>query len=465
MIVSRKPAVKEIIDSYFDYRMLKILLLGAISGFPWVLIGSSLSLWLKEEGLSRSTIGWAGLIFAVYAFNYLWAPLIDRLKIPYLTTKLGHRKSWIILMQSIIILSLVMWSLVDPKTNLIFIILIGLVIAISSASQDITVDALRIEQIRSNEKAAMAAGASIAVVGWWSGYKLGGLLSLTLADFLEKSGYDNYWQITFLFLGFVIVLFNLGLLFIKESDFHSKNQTHLKLDREFEKKLKSQNSFFSFLSSMKINSFVAWISSTIIGPILSFFKKNGFSIALGILAFIFLFKIGEAFLGRMSVIFYKEMGFSKSDIGIFSKALGWITTIIFTILGGIFTIRSGIIKSLFVAGFFMAITNILFSILAWYGKSYLIFSIAVILDDIAAAFATVAFVAFISLLVDRNYTATQYALLASIGTAGRTTLASSSGSLVDFLNGDWGLFFIITAIMVIPSLILLFFIKNKIRLN
>ena len=465
MIISKKPAVKEIIDSYFDYRMLKILLLGAISGFPWVLIGSSLSLWLKEEGLSRSTIGWAGLIFAVYAFNYLWAPLIDRLKIPYLTTKLGHRKSWIILMQCIIILSLVMWSSVDPQTNLIFIILIGLVIAISSASQDITVDALRIEQIRSNEKSAMAAGASVAVVGWWSGYKLGGLLSLTLADFLEKSGYDNYWQITFLFLGFVIVLFNVGLLFIKESDFHSKNQTHLKLDREFEKKLKSQNSFFSFLSSMKINSFVAWISSTIIGPILSFFKKNGFSIALGILAFIFLFKIGEAFLGRMSVIFYKEMGFSKSDIGIFSKALGRITTIIFTILGGIFTIRSGIIKSLFVAGIFMAITNILFSILAWYGKSYLIFSIAVILDDIAAAFATVAFVAFISLLVDRNYTATQYALLASIGTAGRTTLASSSGSLVDFLNGDWGLFFIITAIMVIPSLILLFYIKNKIRLN
>jgi len=113
----------------------------------------------------------------------------------------------------------------------------------------------------------------------------------------------------------------------------------------------------------------------------------------------------------------------------------------------------------------MAVTNILFSILAWHGKSYLIFSIAVVLDDIAAAFATVAFVAFISLLVDRNYTATQYALLASIGTAGRTTLASSSGAFVDFLNGDWGLFFVITALMVIPSLILLFFIKNKIKLN
>ena len=106
MFIEKKPSIKEILNSYCEKRMLKILLLGAISGFPWVLIGSSLSLWLKEEGLSRSTIGWAGLIFAVYAFNYLWAPLIDRLKIPFLTNKIGHRKSWIIFMQSIIILSL-----------------------------------------------------------------------------------------------------------------------------------------------------------------------------------------------------------------------------------------------------------------------------------------------------------------------------------------------------------------------
>ncbi len=167
----------------------------------------------------------------------------------------------------------------------------------------------------------------------------------------------------------------------------------------------------------------------------------------------------------MSIIFYKEMGFSKSDIGLYSKGLGWITTVVFTILGGIFTIRAGVLKAVFLAGIFMALTNILFSILFWSGKDYGIFALAVILDDIAAAFATVAFVAFISLLVDRNYTATQYALLASIGTAGRTLLASSSGSLVDYLNGDWGIFFIITAIMVIPSLLVLLFMKSKIKFS
>ena len=167
----------------------------------------------------------------------------------------------------------------------------------------------------------------------------------------------------------------------------------------------------------------------------------------------------------MSVIFYKEVGFTKSDIALYSKGLGWVTTVIFTLLGGLFAIRSGVIKAMFVSGILMASTNLLFSLLAWYGKSELLFAIAVIFDDMAAAFATVAFVAFISMLVDRTYTATQYALLASIGTAGRTTLAASSGALVDWLNGDWGIFFIITAVMVIPSLIFLYMIKGKLKLN
>jgi PAT family beta-lactamase induction signal transducer AmpG len=259
------------------------------------------------------------------------------------------------------------------------------------------VDALRIEQISENEGKSMAAGAAMAVVGWWSGYKLGGVLSLFSANFLTKT--------------------------------------------------------------------ITWISGTISGPIISFFKKNGFQIALGILGFVFLFKVGEAFLGRMSIIFYKEIGFSKSDIAIYSKTLGWITTVIFTLLGGLFVIRSGVLKAMFLAGILMASTNLLFSLLAWSGKSEILFAIAVIFDDIAAAFATVAFVAFISLLVDRTYTATQYALLASIGTAGRTTLASSSGALVDWLNGDWGVFFILTAIMVIPSLIILWIIRNKLKIN
>ena len=456
MIEIKKQSFSEMFSIYFDKRMLKILLLGAISGFPWVLIGSSLSLWLKEDGLSRSTIGWAGLIFGVYAFNYLWAPLVDRLQVPFLTKKIGHRRGWIVLMQLIILFSLIMWSIINPTENLALVITVGLIIAIASATQDITVDALRIEQIGENEGKSMAAGAAMAVVGWWSGYKLGGVLSLFSAEILQSKGFENYWQLTFLILGILVILMNIGLMFINESENSERYNKQKENDKLISNKFKNENVFTQFIS---------WIGGTISGPITSFFKKNGFSIALGILGFVFLFKVGEAFLGRMSIIFYKEIGFSKSDIAIYSKTLGWITTVIFTLLGGLFVIRSGVLKAMFLAGIIMASTNLLFSVLAWSDKSELLFAIAVIFDDIAAAFATVAFVAFISLLVDRAYTATQYALLASIGTAGRTTLASSSGALVDWLNGDWGTFFILTALMVIPSLIILWIMRNKLKLS
>ena len=590
MEIEKKQSWIDSLMVYKDIRMVRILLLGAISGFPWVLIASSLSLWLKEEGLSRSTIGWAGLIFGVYAINFLWAPIIDRIQIPFLTKKLGHRRGWIVLMQIVILLSLVVWSFINPTENFTFIgiytvsglyilIAVGLIIAIASATQDITVDALRIEQINENEGKSMAAGAAMAVVGWWTGYKLGGVIALFTAEYFENMGIEDYWQTTFLVLGVVIIIMNIGLMFVHETLSNKRQENQRISDQIIEKDLgsakrnylrilggillifsilellpefsKTKNLFpflplnimhyiiisilvgglsyffikrnaliftsvfivfvffFKILLSFVIVSLIlgilgiallnaerdwgqrtaSWISGRIGGPLVTFFKNNGLSIAIGILAFVFLFKVGEAFLGRMSIVFYKEIGFSKSEIAIFSKGVGWITTVVFTLLGGIFAMRSGSVKTMFIAGILMAVTNLLFSYLNWYVQaiplvSYefdlnfyfwtwhivtsnhqLVFGAAVALDDIAAAFATVAFVAFISLLVNRTYTATQYALLASIGTAGRTTLASSSGALVDWLNGDWGTFFILTAVMVIPSLICLWFIKDKLKLR
>ena len=456
MEIVKKQTLSETFSVYLDRRMVRILLLGIISGFPWVLIGSSLSLWLKEDGLSRSTIGWAGLIFGVYAINFLWAPLIDRIRFPWLTNKIGHRRGWIVTMQFFILVSLVCWSTIDPTANLWAVIAIGLVIAIASATQDITIDALRIEQIGENEGMSMQAGAAMAVVGWWTGYKLGGVVALNAAQYFQNAGIENYWQTTFLILGVIIIACNIGLMFVHETQPTERQIAQKQTDQMIEEKLGS---------SGVITKIIAWISGAIAGPIISFFKRNGFKIAIGILGFVFLFKIGEAFLGRMSIVFYKEMGFSKGDIALYSKGIGWITTVTFTLLGGLFAIRSGVVKAMFISGILMAATNLLFAALAWSGKSEWLFAVAVLLDDITAAFATVAFVAFISLLVDRTYTATQYALLASIGTLGRTTLAASSGELVDWLNGDWGVFFIITTVMVIPSLILLWFIRNKLKLQ
>ena len=216
MEIEQKQSLSETFSVYLDRRMVRILLLGIISGFPWVLIGSSLSLWLKEDGLSRGTIGWAGLIFGVYAINFLWAPLIDRIRIPWLTNKIGHRRGWIVTMQFVILVSLVFWSTIDPAANLWAVIAVGLIIAIASATQDITVDALRIEQIGENEGMSMQAGAAMAVVGWWTGYKLGGVVALNAAQYFQNAGIENYWQTTFLVLGIIIIACNIGLMFVHE---------------------------------------------------------------------------------------------------------------------------------------------------------------------------------------------------------------------------------------------------------
>ena len=430
------------------------LLLGIISGFPWVLIGSSLTLWLTEDGLSRSTIGWAGLIFGVYAFNFLWAPLIDRVRLPWLSQRLGQRRAWILILQAAVLVCLVLWSALDPSESLGSVIAVGLAIAVASATQDIAIDALRIEQIGKTEDEAMAAGAAVAVVGWWSGFKLGGIVALETAEGFQNAGIENYWQATFLVLGIVVVLCNVGLRFVREAAATER----IAAQAEDEERIASR-----LRMSGPLGRATAWLGGTVVAPLMRFFVKNGVAIAAAVLGFVFLFKIGEAFMGRMSLVFYTEIGFTKSDIALYSKGLGWIVTVAFTVLGGLVAIRIGLVRAMFVSGIAMALTNLMFALLAWSGKSEVLFAAAVVMDDLTSAFATVTFVAFISMLVDRTYTATQYALLASLGTAGRTLLAASSGELVDWLEGDWGFFFVITALMVLPSLVCLWAIRAKLR--
>ncbi len=431
---------------YFQSRMARIFLLGIIAGFPWVLIGSSLSSWLDDGGLSRTTIGFSGLIFTVYAVNFCWAPLVDRIRIPVLARILGHRRAWIIPLQLIILLALLAWGGLNPADNLAAVIAFGLLIATASATQDIVIDAMRIEQFGRTESEAMVAGAAVYIIGWHTGFKLGGAVAFAIAEILG-------WPMTFVLLGAVIILCNIALLFAHESPRVPIADQKEKFDEE---RLAARSGMRGFVRRARL-----WLSSTFIAPIASFFRRNGFTIAVSLLGFIFLFKVGEAFLGRMSVVFYQEIGFTKTDIAIYSKGLGWMITVLATLLGVHLAIRIGLVRGLVLAGIAMALTNLLFAQIAWAGKSELLFAVAVIADDLAASLATVTFVAFISMLVDRNYTAAQYALLASIGNAGRTTLASTSGAMVDWLGGDWGTFFVITTLMVIPSLIFLWIIRRR----
>ena len=250
--------------------MARIFLLGIISGFPWVLIGTSLSLWLQEDGLSRSTIGWAGLIFGVYAFNFLWAPLIDRIRVPWLTGRLGHRRAWIVVLQAVILLCLVLWSALEPTEALPAVIAVGLVIAIASASQDITIDAMRIEQFGTGEAEAMSAGAATAVVGWWTGFKLGGVIALETAGAFQSAGVAHYWQATFLVLGGVVLLCNIGLMFVREAAAGERIAAQAETDAAIAARLKV---------SGPLGSIAAWLAGTVAGPLMSFFRRNGVAIA------------------------------------------------------------------------------------------------------------------------------------------------------------------------------------------
>lgn len=440
------PAAKlsswQIIGLFADKRLCAIFILGITSSMPWVLTGSALSAWLQEAGLTRSAIGYFGSIFVVYAFNWLWAPLVDSINIPFLGQKLGQRKSWVLLCMIIICCCCYYIAHTDPGNNLTAIAVSALLIAFFSATQDVAIDAYRIEII-GNQQQLIPHGAAMATSGWWTGYSLFGAMAFYLAD----AEHFN-WQTVYSYLTISCLALLIAILLMPEQA-RQGGQRIKELRGELEQQL------YSKLGNLQLAKIGSYLMINIIEPFVDFFKKNGFQYAILILSFIFLFKIGEAFLGRMSIVFYKEVGFSNSQIATYSKLVGGGLTILFSIIGGVLNTRFGLIKGLFISGVAMAASNLMFSWIAIIGPQPYAFAATILVDGFTSAFATVTFVAFISSLTGHIYTATQYALMASLGNLGRTTLSATSGELIDFLNGDWALFFVITALMVIPSLILL----------
>jgi PAT family beta-lactamase induction signal transducer AmpG len=433
------------IKTYNDKRFLSIFCFGIASGFPWIMIGSVLSAWLKDDGLSRSAIGLFGIIFATYSINFLWSPLVDKVKPP----RLGQRKGWIFSMQIGIVLCCLAMSQLTTTSHLFYIALVGLLTAIFSATQDIAIDGFRIDCIAENDKDGMSAASSVATAGWWTGYGGLGAIPFFLADLTDWS-----WANIYLLLGVLMGLLAIATLLAKEPD----------IDRSalFDR-IDSEGTGDANANASTQDKISRWLKSTLISPFSEFFARNGVKLALSFLLFIFLFKIGEAFLGRMSIVFYKEIGFTNSDIATYSKLLNWWVTIVFSLLGGIVNIRYGIYRGLMVAGIAMAASNLLFAVIAQTGPSTSLLAFTVIVDGFTGAWSTVAMVAFISLLCNRAFSATQYALMASLSVAGRTFVASSSGIVVDSLNGNWSLFFILTAVMVIPSLVFLYSIREHIK--
>lgn len=517
--------IKQTLQYFQDKRLLSIFCFGIASGFPWVLIGSAMSGWLKDEGLSRSSIGLFGLIFVAYSINFLWSPLVDRLKIAFLTKKIGMRRSWILVTQLIIVIGAFQLSTVNALEQSNLIALYGLIIALAGATQDISIDAYRIDLLNEKDKNYMAAGSAMATSGWWTGFAGLGSIPFILVD---QPNWE--WPEVYLVLSLLMLLLMITVLVVREP-ISNRDVIHQQIEQSYlnhisqmkwkpsliianmllifttiiyanikypywpNALISSEYQFLtiSLLIILLITIFVkqlsqlnqqvttkhinntyhvvnashrltAWLLTTMVSPIHEFFTRNGTRLAFSILMFIFLFKLGEAYLGRMSIVFYKEVGFSNADIAYYSKMINWAVTIVFSLIGSVFTIRYGILKGLFIGGIAMSASNLLFAAMALTGPDKLLFAFTVFVDGFTSAWGSVAFVALLSVLCNKSFTASQYALMASLGTFGRVMLGSYSGIFVDWLDGNWALFFVLTSLMVIPSLIFLYSIRKPLTL-
>jgi len=508
--------------SYFkNRRLLSIFFFGVASGYPWVMTGSAMSGWLKDEGLSRSSIGLFGLIFVTYSINFLWSPLVDRLKIPFLTMKMGQRRSWILCTQLIIVLATLQLSQLNAVNQLSSIALFGLIIALFGATQDIAIDAYRIDLLADDDSNYMAAGAAMATAGWWTGFAGLGSIPFLLVDSPNWQWPEVYTVLAMIMALLIITVFvvqepkndreqvlnaiqnrylsimptqghrPLAILLILPIIFIAIIYANIGYPAWPEQFISNQYQFIFItlsvvcllilfsqqLSRLNLSlrskeiltnaarvrfshKLTAWLLATLVSPIQEFFDRNGTKLAISILLFIFLFKLGEAYLGRMSIVFYREVGFSNSDIAYYSKMINWATTIVFSLIGSVFTIRYGILKGLFIGGIAMASSNLLFAVMAIVGPNKLLFAGTVFVDGFTSAWGSVAFVALLSVLCNKTFTASQYALMVSLGTFGRVMLGSYSGIIVDWLDGNWALFFVLTALMVIPSLLFLYAIRK-----
>jgi MFS transporter, PAT family, beta-lactamase induction signal transducer AmpG len=439
----------ETLREYLDRRILTIFIFGIGSGFPWVLWGSAMTAWLKESGLTRSAIGVFGTVAAAYSTHFLWAPLVDRIPFPVLG-RLGQRRGWILGMQIPLAVCTAAIAFTHPAQSVRWTGALALLIAFCSATQDTAIAAYRIEVISRDETTKISHASAAETAGWWTGYAFLGAVPFFLADL---PGWT--WNRIYLLLAAMWLPIMATALLAREG---KQNRERFK-----EAEDKYAEALARKVAPGRWARLTAWLGVTVVEPFREFFERTGLKLGLGILVFLFTFKLGEAFLGRMSIVFYKEVGFTDTQIAQYSKLLTAGVTILFSMAGGLLNARIGIIKGLMVGGIAMAASNLMFSWIAMVGPVEKLYAATIFVDGFTAAMSTVAFVAFISYFTSHTYTGTQYALLAAVGTLGRTLVSGASGFVVDALGGNWALFFVITALMVVPSLVLLVFVGRWLR--
>lgn len=402
-----------------------MLFLGFSAGLPLLLILGTLSFWLREAGIDRSTIGYLTWVGLIYAFKWMWAPLVDRLSIPLLSTLFGRRRSWLLFAQLLIVLGLVGMASIDPKLQLTPIVWCALLVAFGSATQDIALDAFRIESADSDHQAALAAtyqtGYRLALI--WSG---AGVLWLAARAESGLTGYDPAaWQFAYLCMALSIGVGVVTTLF-------SKEPVRIEL--------------------AKARNARAWLHQTLIEPFADFIKRYGWH-AILILSLIAIYRISDVVMGIMANPFYVDMGYTKDEVAAVSKVFGVVMTLLGAFVGGVLTLRFGVMRILFLGAILSAVSNLLFAWLATQGHDLhgLIWVISA--DNLSSGIATAAFIAFLSALTNIQYSATQYALFSSMMLLLPKWLAGFSGVFVN--NFGYSSFFISTSIIGAPVLILI----------
>lgn len=410
------------IEVYLDRRILVVLLMGFASGLPLLLTLSTLSIWLTEEGVTLTSIGLFALVGTPYSFKFLWAPLIDRAPIPLLTPMLGRRRSWLLVIQAALIAAIVGLGGSSPAAAPFWTAAWAVAVSFLSASQDIVIDAYRIEILDEKQQ-----GAGAAVTQF--GYRVGLLASGAGALFLAE---DVSW--------FSVYAIMAALLLIGVATTVLCVEPRVAAPRPG-------------------RGFAATIQEAVVHPFAEFIQRSGLGPALLVLAFILLYKFGDAFAGVMANPFYIQIGFTKAEIASVSKVFGLVATLLGVFLGGAVVGRYGVIKALLVCGILQMASNLMFALQAAAGADLTLLFATIGIENLSGGMGSAAFVAYLSVLCNVAYTATQYALFSSFMAFGRTLLSSSSGWVADHV--DWVTFFVVSTAVAIPGLLMLLWMMKR----
>jgi len=438
---------------YLHPRAITLLFFGFSSGLPILLVFGTLSFWLREAGVERSLITYFSWVGLAYGFKWLWAPLVDRLSLPLLSTWLGRRRSWLLLSQILLVIGLTGLAFSNPHENLQYMALLALVVAFSSATQDIVIDAYRIESAGERLQAAMAAT-------YMAGYRIAmivagaGALAIAAWTSISPESYDiNSWKYAYLIMAALMLIGMVTTFLVKEP-------ASVEMDAET---LEQQQKIIEFTHRNAhlpdfLSRFLGWAYIAIACPFIDFVRRYGKQ-ALIILALIGTYRISDVILGIIANVFYVDMGFTKEEIAQIIKIYGVVMTIVGAGLGGILVNRFGVRKILFLGALLVSLTNLLFAWLATLGNDTTALTIVISLDNLSGGIATAAFVAYLSSLTNIQYSATQYALFSSMMLLFPKFLGGFSGGFVDSFGYPW--FFTAVAIIGLPVLILIWISPNK----